>query len=201
MRDVQRLYLDTEFLAKGYTLELVSIAVVPEEPDLVPFYAESFDFAWSPDDHAQRDRANLRWLEDNVRPALWSTTDHDERRWRSQRAQVRGGWMTNRAIAASLYEYVESVRRGVDDRRPVEFWTYYGAYDWVLLSFLYGGMLSMPKSWPMQDRDLREVLADMCGIPTPEAMGYTEHHALDDARWNRDVHRWAETKHPSEEQR
>lgn len=65
-----------------------------------------------------------------------------------------------------------------------EFWDYYADYDWVVLCQLYGTMMDLPKGWPMYCRDIKQ-WCDMLGNPTlPEQSG-TEHHALADARWNK----------------
>lgn len=66
-----------------------------------------------------------------------------------------------------------------------EFWGYYCDYDWVMLCQLYGAMTSLPKTWPLWCRDLKQLLDDM-GNP-----GYSSsegHNALVDARWIREVY-------------
>ena len=74
-------WIDTEFIAKPYTIDLVSVGIVAE--DGREFYAESSDVDWS--------KANP-WMQENVRPqldgngmsreaisyGLRAFTDHDE---------------------------------------------------------------------------------------------------------------------------
>lgn len=68
-----------------------------------------------------------------------------------------------------------------------EFWAYYGAHDWVALTWLMGGMMSMPQGWPMVCIDLRREL-DRCGRSSVKDDGRDdEHNALADARWVRSV--------------
>jgi hypothetical protein len=52
-------WIDTEFIAKPYTIDLVSVGIVAE--DGREFYAESSDVDWS--------KANP-WMQENVRPQL-----------------------------------------------------------------------------------------------------------------------------------
>ena len=67
-----------------------------------------------------------------------------------------------------------------------EFWAYVGAYDWVALCQLYGPMLNRPAGWPKLARDLKQLTFDV-GNPTLPAQAADEHHALADARWNREI--------------
>ena len=72
------------------------------------------------------------------------------------------------------------------DQKP-EFWGYYADYDWVVFAQIFGTMMDLPKGWPMYCRDLKQ-WADQLGKPTlPEQTG-TEHNALNDARWNKQVY-------------
>lgn len=73
----------------------------------------------------------------------------------------------------------------IDHDKP-EFWAYYADYDWVVLCQLYGRMIDLPKGWPMFCMDLKQ-LAVMMGNPMLPKQQDTEHHALSDARWNRDT--------------
>jgi hypothetical protein len=65
-----------------------------------------------------------------------------------------------------------------------EFWGYYADYDWVVFCQIFGSMINLPRGWPMYCRDIKQ-WADVLGdikIPKQES---TEHHALNDARWNK----------------
>lgn len=65
-----------------------------------------------------------------------------------------------------------------------EFWAYYADYDWVVFCQMFGRMIDLPKGWPMYCRDLKQ-LADDYDLRLPEQKT-GEHHALADARWNKD---------------
>lgn len=68
-----------------------------------------------------------------------------------------------------------------------EFWGYYADYDWVAICQLFGRMVDIPKGWPMYCRDIKQ-LCDSLGNPRLPDQDSTEHHALNDARWNRNVY-------------
>ena len=70
-----------------------------------------------------------------------------------------------------------------------EIWTYFGSYDWVVLAQLYGRMIDLPKSWPMFCRDIMQ-LADTKNNPRLPPQTGTQHNALADAKWTRDVYYW-----------
>lgn len=73
----------------------------------------------------------------------------------------------------------------INDRRYVELWGYFGAYDHVSLAQVFGSMLQLPQPIPMYTNDLMTLVTKR--IPfKPE----DEHHALSDARWNKLVWEW-----------
>jgi len=86
-------------------------------------------------------------------------------------------------IAQEIESFVEACT--LDER---EFWGYFPSYDWVLLCGLYGPMLSVPRSFPHMPLDLKQ-WAYHLGVPKSlfpkQEIGH--HHALHDARWNRDL--------------
>lgn len=65
-------------------------------------------------------------------------------------------------------------------------------YDWVCLCQLYGRMIDLPDTWPMFCMDIKQ-LAVEAGDPRLPEQTSVEHHALHDARWNRDAHLFLET--------
>ena len=72
-----------------------------------------------------------------------------------------------------------------------EFWAYFAAYDWVALCQLYGKMMDLPTAWPMYCRDVKQ-LADSLGNPPLPYQSKAEHHALADAKWNREAWQFLE---------
>jgi len=89
-------------------------------------------------------------------------------------------------------EYFEALKHIENEK--LEFYSYYGAYDWVVFSWIFGKMISLPKSYPMYTKDLKQIIDEKAGLlrtsldeikhradyPSHE----NEHNALDDAKWN-----------------
>lgn len=165
-----RYFFDCEFIERGpkHPIELISIGMVAE--DGREFYNVNRDF--NPK-HASP------WVRDNVLPLL-PDRNPDPVQWGgSPRLNAESWiWQPYDRIGKNLREFI-------GDCAP-EFWTYYGAYDYVLLSQLMGGMSGWPAAWPYYARDLRQRL---------DAKGHSEirqdddapHDALEDARWIRET--------------
>jgi hypothetical protein len=84
-------------------------------------------------------------------------------------------------IAREIEEFCNPVVYG----KP-EFWGYYADYDWVVFCQLFGSMIQLPKNYPMYCRDIKQ-WCDSLGNPKLPEIGKDEHHALSDARWNREA--------------
>jgi hypothetical protein len=84
--------------------------------------------------------------------------------------------ITRERIKQDLLEFV-----GND--KP-EFWGYYADYDWVVFCWLFGTMIELPEGWPMYCRDIKQ-WCDELGNPILPKQNNKEHHALDDAMWNK----------------
>ena len=170
-----RYWFDTEFIEDGKTIDLISIGIVAEDGRM--YYAVSTQF----------NRVKLfdnPWLVEHVAPHLpwdplppgtpltWVTAEPD---WSSE-------WWKDRAkIARDIQAFCDPQKYG----KP-EFWAYYADYDWVALCQLFGRMIDLPRDWPMWCRDIKQ-LAWMLGDPKLPEQGKDEHHALADARWNREA--------------
>src|SRR5215217_2772038 len=90
--------------------------------------------------------------------------------------------------------------------RDISFYGYYADYDWVLFCSLYGTMMDLPKGFPMYCKDLQQIKDDYkyLGSITDNPDGIrkkqsieehpnypkqtNEHNALDDAKWNKELH-------------
>ena len=81
----------------------------------------------------------------------------------------------------------EEILEFVGDDPDPEFWAYVGAFDWVGLVWLIGRLLELPSNWPFRFEELKD-LKKRAGNPMlPEQQG-TEHLAIADARWNKEVY-------------
>lgn len=165
-----RYFLDTEFIEDGRTIDLISIGVVAE--DGREFYAESLD--------ADLSKASP-WVRENVIPHLWhlQLDKREANEW--HRDGGHGGLLTRRHLRSELLDYVAEA-----GEKP-EFWGYYADYDWVAVAQLFGTMMDLPGGWPMLCLDLKQE-AIRLGSPNLPAQAEDEHHALADARWNRQIH-------------
>lgn len=160
-----RFFLDTEFIEDGRTIDLLSIALVADSG--AEFYAEL----------AETDRGRAHpWVQEHVIPKL------------------TGPVLPRDAIAWDIVCFVRQQHGHPEQGPRPEFWGYYADYDWVALCQLFGRMLDLPKGFPMFCLDLKQ-WAHQLGNPQPPEQGKGEHHALADARWNRDVYRFLAT-HP-----
>lgn len=159
-----RYWFDTEFIEDGKTIDLISIGIVAE--DGRELYAES--------DEADLSKASP-WVQENVVVHLWSRQEDK----RDANAWIRdggaGGLLHRREIATLVM--------GFCGDKP-EFWAYYADYDWVALCQLFGTMMDLPEGWPMYCRDIKQ-WCDQLGNPKLPDQQSQEHHALADARWNR----------------
>lgn len=161
------IYVDTEFIEDGRTIDLISIGAVRE--DGAEYYALNLAC-----DH----RRASPWVVENVlshMPPKPKILDEHEKLWK-----------TPQVIAQELRAFA-----GI---RP-QFYAYYADYDWVAICQLYGTMMQLPAGWPMYCRDIKQyadmVRADLRNVPQSR-----EHHALFDARWVRDAHQYLIAQYP-----
>lgn len=89
------------------------------------------------------------------------------------------------------------------------FYAYFADYDWVVFCQLFGTMMDLPKGFPMYCKDLKQILDDkaqeqsdkmpdgnfeICLDFIENAEQYpklqNEHNALEDAKWNQELHKF-----------
>jgi hypothetical protein len=143
-----RYFLDTEFIERPGTIDLISIGIVCE--DGREFYYEAAETDWT--------RAS-NWVLTNVHPHL------------------RGTILPTQQIAEQVLLFAPPTEKP-------EFWGYYADYDWVVFCWLFGAMIDLPNGYPMYCRDIKQLCDSLGNPPLPKQDG-TEHHALADARWNK----------------
>lgn len=95
---------------------------------------------------------------------------------------------------ASAWKPKSQIRDEVKDFCGIqpEFWCYFGAYDWVCMCQLFGTMLDLPSSkywWPHYYMDIQQLRAQNGIVILPEHTG-RKHHALDDAIWTKECHKF-----------
>ena len=105
------------------------------------------------------------------------------------RPQLDGKGMAREQIGYAVYNFTDG------DRDPV-FWGYFPAYDWVVFSWLFGGMNDLPFHFPQLCLDIKQWAIELGDPELPAQVG-VRHHALADARWTRDAWRHLATLDPS----
>jgi hypothetical protein len=170
-----RYFFDCEFDEDGETIRPLSIGIIAE--DGRTFYAE-----WQ---HADLDRCN-DFVKENVLPHM---------KWLGKEfAEPGPPCMTSTEGHIEMCDDARMIRlfleKWIGDDKDIEFWAYYGSYDWIVVCQLFGKMIDLPRHWPKYVLDIvqRLKIADKGGwtFEMPKQEG-TEHHALADAEWNRDV--------------
>ena len=163
-----RINYDTEFLENGRTIELISIALVAD--DGREYYAVNANMPMV-------EIALHDWLMANVVPSL---------PLQNKIFGLDNPWgldlgsplvKPHRVIAEEVSEFI----RRIPDP---ELWAWYGAYDHVVLSQLWGRMIDHPPWVPMWTNDLKQEWARL-GRPKMPEQAEGEHNALQDARHNK----------------
>lgn len=189
MTERTNIYFDFEFIDDGQTIVPISIgmctdaiALTETAPSVVQGWREAgdlvkFDFyqeyAFDPA------RAN-NWVREHVFPHL------DAHRCPSW----VGSGESRAVIARQIKEWISDVCGNTQPR----FWGYYPSYDWVCMCQHFGSMTQGPEGWPIRPECLMQ-LADQMGVNKSKFPGQEkEHHALADAKWNRDLHRMLKDK-------
>jgi hypothetical protein len=147
-------FLDTEFIERPCTIDLISIGIVRE--DGKEYYGVNTECVCA---------AANEWVLENVLSKMPEYSASQRRLVGSTREQIR-----------------DDILRFVGDDTP-RFWAYFADYDWVVFCWLFGAMIDLPKGWPMLCYDLRQY-ADSLGVAKIRIPQEDEHNALDDAKWN-----------------
>lgn len=164
-----RIYYDTEFLEDGRTIELISIALVAT--DGREYYAVNANMPVI-------EIALHDWLMANVVPSLPTTggkpvpgsTNPLGLDWTSPLIKP------HHVIEEEVSEFIFATLKP-------ELWAWYGAYDHVVLSQLWGRMIDHPPWVPMWTNDLKQEWARL-GRPEMPEQAEGVHNALADARHN-----------------
>jgi len=179
-----RWYLDTEFLEDGRTIELISIALVSQD-GAVEYYAGNAE--------VDLQRAHQEpWLAANVLPKL-PPLGAPEPPLNTTLLPGASFWKSKDRIGRDLLALF-----GIAGGNPIhgqpEIWADFASYDWVAFCQIWGRMIDLPPGLPMFCMDLMQDLRQR-GIhraDLPKQDPKTEHDALEDARWLRQAHHFAQ---------
>lgn len=152
-------FYDLEFIENGQTIQRLSLGIVAEDGRTLYLQTERAAFL-----HRHPERCPNKWVQANVLPYL------------DESSASLGEWQ--RALIAFC---------DPDAYGKPEFWGYYSAYDHVAICQVFGTMMNLPSGWPMYTRDIKQ-LCDSLGNPKLPEQSTTEHHALADARWNKQAY-------------
>lgn len=166
-------WIDLEFIEDGKTIDILSVAVVCEDGR----------YAYYENAEAELDKAS-DWVKENVIPHLFGK---DVAKWATLGSHW-GGYGSLGWISRCLLGFCDPAAYG----KP-EFWGYYSSYDWVAICQMYGPMIAKPDGWPMYCMDIKQ-LAVSLGNPELPKQSTTEHHALADARWNKEAWEFLEAQ-------
>jgi hypothetical protein len=177
-----KIWYDTEFLERGPELpiSLISIGMVRE--DGAQLYLINADMSLS-------NVVRHPWLQMNVVPYLpikLSGSSHGQLNaiveWDTEHPDIQ-----NVVAADTMAQMVKEFCVGEEGK--AELWAYYGAYDHVVLSQLFGSMTELPAGMPMFTNDVMQELSRL-GNPNvlPHDQHINAHRAIDDADWCRRAH-------------
>lgn len=170
-------FYDCEFLERGYgyPIDPISIGAVREDNETFYRIVNNID--------TLREAAKNPWMVDNVLRYLpvkkgrytslvWDTS-HPDYQFVSTRETIAAQWQTFVLDAPKLAEF----------DKP-ELWAWYGAYDHVVVSQLFGRMIDLPRGMPMYTQDIKQRWHNE-GKPEMPKQASDAHKAIGDALWNK----------------
>jgi hypothetical protein len=194
------------FMKSEPTIDLISIGMVSEAGDIYYGISNEFDLdaAWAD-----------QWIKDNVLKIIYDQLRGFEPTPASIFEEACS-YFTKKALAGLLKEYgksrkeirndvinfVRTAQEFVGLKDDAQLYGYYSAYDHVVLCWLFGRMIDLPKGFPMYTTDLKQMFDEInAKIPEGNLKSYpdyprtqNEHDALSDALWNLKLFKFL-TKH------
>ncbi len=209
-----RHYIDQEFQEgfykplfgkKRHFIDLISIAIVAE--DGREYYAVSNEFdlksvwqdQWLRENVLEPIHADLCSKQNDFSKTYFSTL-FAPFTVKSLKNLLKWYGKSNKQIAEEIKDFVQQdVIQQYQTLKysPIDFYGYYSAYDHVLFCSLFGKMIDLPDGFPMYTRDLKQTLDEISesieqDYSLKEDSDYPiqegEHNALEDARWNKQLH-------------
>lgn len=178
---IEDYFYDTEFFENGARepIDLISIGV-KRHRDGETYYAVNADCdiqtAW----HHPGPNRDF-WLRENVLKQLPLTKRDTGEIWLDTDLTpvldpLHPAVKTRYQIRKDLEQFFELKSRDIKRR----LWAWYGDYDHVVLSQIWGAMIRLPVGMPMFTHDLKQVV-DMAGNPSMPEQAEGHHNALQDA--------------------
>lgn len=209
-------FIDTEFIEKPNTIQLISIGIVAEDGSEYHAVSSEYNFDDASDwvkENVIRPYYNKHYLTTSTgmgatkgfRRLPLNKFHKDKYGFTKPISQIKEEIL--KFISQTSYEEIEKMpnfsgnvsffkdddfRTAVFKSNPPEFWGYYADYDWVVFCWIFGTMMELPEGWPMYCKDLKQ-LADEWGIKYDHLKQENEHNALDDAKWNKMLYEYLST--------
>lgn len=220
-----KFFYDTEFIegtkktwwgkTTPPTIDLISIGIVAD--DGREYYAISkefdLDYAWNKWDgeyhelstyekYHQLPKRKKYWMRDNVLKTIFNELFE-----RDTGISSVGITMTKTKLKKLIKKYGKSrksiakeIKVFCQPLKDIELFGYYSSYDHVVLCWLFGRMIDLPKGFPKYTNDLKQMIEDK-----GKNLGYKNYHsflktlnnypkqtnahnALSDARWNKELY-------------
>jgi hypothetical protein len=166
-----KIFYDTEFYETGpkHPIRFISLGAVREDDEKLYLITNNL---------YTLNKANQnKWLAENViRHLPVKQNSHGSLSWDIQHPDYYRV-LPVEVIAGLWRDFVTEVDRP-------ELWAYYGAYDHVVVSQLFGSMIDLPTGMPMYTMDLKQRWYNE-GQPQMPEQAEGAHRALDDARHNK----------------
>lgn len=176
-------FLDTEFVDTGDQILLISLGLVREDGE--------YGYWINGDDGIIDQAVHHDWLRENVVKHLPVKVGYNKFyqppvavSWSWDMAHPEIGAVKPRKMIAQQVQAAIGMAPG----NPT-LWAWYSAYDHVALAQLFGRMIDLPSYIPMLTCDLKQEAMRLGDPQVPEHTGRV-HHALDDARHDREIRRF-----------
>lgn len=156
-----RFFYDTEFIEKPGSIELISIGIVHQNGAKLSLVCKDFNVseAYFRDDNKGVGKPNY-WLRENVLKPIFSELEiKDPKNYDFNLDNLfylldKYGF-TKEEIANKVLVFV---RENTEENEEISFYGYYSSYDHVVLCWLFGRMIDLPKGFPMYTIDLKQEL-------------------------------------------
>lgn len=167
--DIMRYWYDWEFDENGITINPISLGIVAEDGRELYLINEDYMANWDEQDQTNLD-SRYEWLKRNV-------LDYIDLEERDQYA------LPYLDMADAVLKFI-SKDGEITERKNIELWGHFAAYDHVCLAQLWGSMINLPKPIPMYTNDDMTIRWDN-DPPWRDCTEYPEHHALYDAKFQK----------------
>jgi hypothetical protein len=162
-------FIDLEFNEDGKDIDIISLAIVSERGKELYLKNSSANFERCGD-----------WVKENVIPNLGEVS---VTKVEGKLVVVRGqnfGRINKQWYP--FYRFKDLILQFIGADSKPEFWSEWGAYDWVGFCRCFGAMIDLPEHFPMYVNDLRTILS-ISGENFKFENNYDDcHRSIDDAR-------------------